>query len=175
MASQEEKKFGLPNIESFEPIKHKNKPVRVVFSILLLLTLGGAVYWFYFREGHISKLETSIGLENNHENSTEVTSNKDQIIVENFESKPKVGEITLVNEKTGKHYIVIGSFIDEDLAIDYAKKLIKKDIGVYIINSIKKNRYTYVAVDAADNLDDAKQLVSTLSSRYHKKAWVVSY
>lgn len=175
MTSQQEKKFGLPNTESFEPIKDNNKSVRIIISVLLFLLLGVAVYWFYFRKGNISNLEANIGLESNHDVSTETENHSDQLIVENFESKTKIGEIIQVNEITGKYYIVIGSFIDEDLAMDYAKKLVKNDVGVYLINSIKKKRYTYVAVETSDNLENAKQIARDISSKYPKGAWVISY
>jgi hypothetical protein len=175
MASQEEKKFGLPNTESFEPIKNNNRPIKIFISILLFIGLGVAVYWFYFRKERISNLEANIGLKKNHEAFTEDNTENDPIILESFESKPKIGEITLINEITGKYYIVIGSFIDEDLAMDYAKKLVKDDIGVYLINSIKKKRYTYLAVDSSDKFEEAKQIAKDLSSKYPKGAWVISY
>lgn len=168
MNSQEEKDFGLPNQSNFEPIKADNKIAKIAAISALFLTFGFAVYWFYIRKPDVSNLEESLGLERD----IQIAEVIDEIIIENFDA-PKAGEVINITEASSKYYVVVGSFIDRDLAMDFAKKLSKSDTCVYAIPN--KGIYCYVAVEQTENIEDAKEKANSLRSKYKNGTWVLFY
>lgn len=166
--------FDLSNSESFEPIKTNNSFLKFAIALVLFAILGFATYWFYFKKDDLSRLEESLGLENDNDSSIVEFDSANATVDETFNSKPKQEGIIQVNDKQNVHYVVIGSFMDKDLALDYAKGLLKTNPTVYVISK-PSGKYTYIALESFDQENDAKDRAKSLASTYPHGTWVLFY
>lgn len=94
---------------------------------------------------------------------------------ESVPNQVEAGTITILSLKTGKSYVVIGSFFDEDIAGDYAQKLADQGSSPYIIPPFNNSRYYRVAIAEFDNFKDANGSVATYTEQYGKEAWPLRY
>ncbi|QNL20402.1 SPOR domain-containing protein [Hyphobacterium sp. CCMP332] len=87
----------------------------------------------------------------------------------------KPGTIDMLRTATGRYYIILSSSIDDDLAMDFAKKLAKKKINVNILQT-RDEKHTYFAVSPA-NFDTREEAEAALSdySQYGNGLWVLRY
>jgi hypothetical protein len=65
-----------------------------------------------------------------------------------LESAPKaIGAISEINQPLDKYYLIVASFLDNDLAFDYAEKLILSESNVIIIPPFSTSKFTRVALE----------------------------
>lgn len=88
---------------------------------------------------------------------------------------PERGTITRINTPQGFYYVVVGSFIDEDLASDYANKLAQQGVDVMHIAPPKGQYYSRIAIKRANTFRDAHQKAAMLKATYGADIWVMEY
>ena len=65
-----------------------------------------------------------------------------------MESAPKaIGVISEISQPLDKYYLIVASFLDNDLAFDYAEKLILSESNVIIIPPFSTSKFTRVALE----------------------------
>lgn len=85
------------------------------------------------------------------------------------------GEIILVSERLGVSYIIVGSFVDEDLAMDFAGELSNLGTGIKVISPYgKSKRYRVSVADFATYGDAASQL-NSFKADYGDQIWALKY
>lgn len=85
------------------------------------------------------------------------------------------GEIATVESSTGRSYVIISSFIDSDLAMDYAKELSEQGKGVKVLYPKgKSKRYRVSIADYATYADAAGQL-GGFKAEYGDEVWALKY
>ncbi len=89
--------------------------------------------------------------------------------------KPSKGTITKVDKPQGHYYVIIGSFIDDDLALDYANQLADQGIDISILAPEQKGYFCRVAVAKADTFYAANEKIEDLKSSHGDKIWVKKY
>ena len=90
-------------------------------------------------------------------------------------AKPEKGTITKINTSRGRSYVIVGSFIDDDLASDYASKLAKQGVDVMLIAPPQGKHFFRVAVEQEDSFYDANEKAEQLKATYGKDIWVMQY
>ena len=85
------------------------------------------------------------------------------------------GEITRISAPQGTYFVVVGSYVDSDLALDYANKLTKQGVNVMLIEPSKKAYFLHVAIDQGSTFDEANDKASALKSSYGEGVWVLKY
>ena len=90
-------------------------------------------------------------------------------------AKPKIGAIEMLRTATGRFYVVLSSSIDDDLAMDYAKKLSTEGININILECHAPN-LVYFAVSPAnfDTYEEAETALEEYAS-YGEGHWVLRY
>lgn len=84
--------------------------------------------------------------------------------------------ITTISEPAGFSYIVIASFVDGDLANDFARKMLDRGIGVKIIQPTNRSPLQHrVAVAEYNTFQEAMQELDSFRSEYGNKAWVLKF
>ena len=89
--------------------------------------------------------------------------------------KPGRGTITRINTPQGLYYVVVGSFIDEDLASDYANKLAQQGVDVMHITPPQGQYYFRVAIKQTNTFRDAYEKAAILKATYGADIWVMKY
>ena len=89
--------------------------------------------------------------------------------------KPKKGTVTKVDTPQGAYYIIVGSFVDGDLASDHAHQLAKQGTDTTILAPEAGEYFYRVAVAQANTLYAAHEEIEELKATYGNKIWVKKY
>jgi cytoskeletal protein RodZ len=91
------------------------------------------------------------------------------------EARRQAGIIEQISTPTGRHHIIVSSSIDDDLAMDYAKKLAQEGYNVKIIeHNAEKNLYYRVSVGDFETREEAESQIPSFSS-LEGELWVLRY
>ena len=92
------------------------------------------------------------------------------------ESIPKaIGEISEISQPLDKYYLIVASFLDNDLAFDYAEKLILSGSNVIIILDFHVRYFTRVALLEYETLDKANVGLDKYKDEFDEQLWVLKY
>ena len=83
--------------------------------------------------------------------------------------------ITRVSAPQGLYHVVVASYIDLDLAMDYAKQLVKQGANVKILEPRKGKYFFYVAVEQGASFQEANEKAAELKPSYGAQIWVLRY
>ena len=91
-------------------------------------------------------------------------------------SIPKaIGEISEISQPLDKYYLIAASFLDNDLAFDYAQKLILSGSNVILILDFHVRYFTRVALLEYETLDKANVGLDKYKDEFDDKLWVLKY
>jgi cytoskeletal protein RodZ len=90
-------------------------------------------------------------------------------------AKPAVGAIEVLSQRTRRYYVVISTAIDDDLVMDYAKKLSKKGVATKIIPPFGNTKFTRLAIADHDTYAKAQTNADEAKATYSNEVWVVRY
>lgn len=85
------------------------------------------------------------------------------------------GEIIRMEQRTGKSYVIIASFFDDDMAMDYANKLSADGKSPYIIPPFKDYRFYRVAIAEYDTFSGAVENLEAFKQEYATEVWPLKY
>lgn len=86
------------------------------------------------------------------------------------------GEILKVKQRTGRVYAIIGSFIDEDIAMDFANELSNQGKEVKIVYPFGKSINHRVAIADYSSISEAIANIDKIKTDYREDgAWVLKY
>ncbi len=90
-------------------------------------------------------------------------------------AKPAQGTIETLNERTRRFYVVVTSDIDDDLLMDYAKKLSVKGVSSKIIPPNGKVKFFRLAIADFDTYNAAQSSADASKAEYGNGLWVIRY
>ena len=100
---------------------------------------------------------------------------RDQITLINSKLEMSAGEVETITERTGRFYVIISSSLDDDLAMDYAKKLSDAGNNVKVVeHQMNKNTYFGVSLGDYDTWDQAVSATLEFNS-YGEGVWVLKW
>jgi cell division septation protein DedD len=86
------------------------------------------------------------------------------------------GTATTLSERTGRAYIVAGSFFDEDMAGDFCKKLISQGItSPFIIPPFNDTKFYRVAIADFGTYKEASEAIAQYQESYGQDIWALKY
>jgi SPOR domain len=88
---------------------------------------------------------------------------------------PAIGTIGTLSERTGRYYVVVSSDIDDDLIMDFAKKLSAEGISSSIIPPSGKRKFYRIVIGNFDTFADAQANADQVKSKYGDGVWVIKY
>ena len=92
------------------------------------------------------------------------------------ESLPKaIGAITEISQPLDKYYLIVASFLDNDLAFDYAQKLILSGSNVIIILDSHVRYFTRVALLEYETFDKANVGLDKHKDEFDEQLWILKY
>jgi hypothetical protein len=93
-----------------------------------------------------------------------------------LESAPKgIGVISEISQPLNKYYLIVGSFLDKDLAFDYAEKLILSGSNISVIPPFSASRFTRVAVGEYETLEIVNIGLDKHKDEFNGQLWVLKY
>jgi hypothetical protein len=88
---------------------------------------------------------------------------------------PAAGTIETLNERTGRYYVVVSSAIDDDLTMDYAKKIVTDGTSIRIIPPFGKKKFYRLTIGDFDTFANAQIKADEVKSKYGDGVWVIKY
>ena len=85
------------------------------------------------------------------------------------------GTITTISEPTQRYYVIVGSFIDIDLATDLGKKLAGKGVNTSLIAPSSQRRLSRLALADYGTYNEAASAAADLKADYGENLWVLKY
>ena len=105
---------------------------------------------------------------------TEPAGEPESIQMEEEPADTETGTFETINTGTGRYYIVLNSFFDEDLAADYARDLAAQGISTYIIGPPDKKGFNRVVIDEDyGSWNDAENRLNELKGTFGDAIWVL--
>ncbi|BDD09262.1 hypothetical protein FUAX_16940 [Fulvitalea axinellae] len=167
----------------------------VVASVLALGIIGGGAYYFLGTGGDEEEEEpateqvadTPATPEATPAVDTTATEAVDPVVEEKVVEekpapkvtpapKPASGEVFRYDNAQNAYFVVVGSFVDTDLADDYAKRLSKKGHLVYILSPKGGKRgFFRLAVGKYGSFAEANSQLGNFKNEFGDKAWVLKY
>ncbi len=89
--------------------------------------------------------------------------------------EPELGTITEISERTGRYYVVIGSFIDDDLAKDYGNKLAVEGLNTSLISPFGTVKFYRLALASHESFAEAQGNADELKATYGEALWVLKF
>lgn len=201
----EDKDYGLPEVEykpierDQEPMSsnaateferkfsERNKqdkgggPWGIIVGIVVLLAIGGGLlYFFVFNEetpapvAQEEPVQQGFVVENEEEEENWV--DESETIEETpVDETPAVATVDLLGSRTGKSYIIVGSFFDEDLAVDEGNKLAQGGVSTKVIPPFGRARFYRLAVGEFDSFREAAGNIEDYKSDFGENIWVLKY
>ncbi len=175
------------SLETKEPEKvvvtEKEKRNRAAGWIILLLFIGllGFAFWYF-------SAELGFGDKASEETVAEISEPEEEIApepepepIEEEPEEPVIEEeeytLTEINTKTEnpRYLVVVGSFIDGDLAKDFSDRLNQREYSTYIITPGYGSGYYKLAIAEFDNVVDATALIENEQENFEETLWVLKY
>jgi len=191
---KKEKPVGAPKQKtvaaSVAPVKEEAKPevkeapqpvnveekkeggISPFVIIIVLLALSAAVYFVFFNNQ--DETESAIPIEQKVEQPVIEKAPVPVKVVPKPEPK-QVASLTTISAPTTRYYVVIGSFYDEDLAIDKANEIVANGTSAFIIQPAGDFKLHRVGINASNAWSDAASKLDGLKSKYGDNIWVLKY
>lgn len=90
-------------------------------------------------------------------------------------AKPVIGTIETLSGRTKRYYVVVTSDIDDDLLMDFAKKLSTKGISTKIIPPYGDVKFYRLAIADHDSWTSAQSNADAAKADYGSGVWVIKY
>ena len=87
----------------------------------------------------------------------------------------EAGTFNVISNRTGRTYVIIGSFFDEDLARDYAAKLGKQGISTTLIIPSGNNRFYRLSIADFDTITEAINNLEGFRAEYGSSLWIIKH
>lgn len=85
-------------------------------------------------------------------------------------------EISTISEPSGRSFVVVASFVDDDLARDFSNELMAQDIGSKILAPTSRAPLMHrVAVADFGTFQEAMNEVALFRNKYGDQTWVLKY
>jgi hypothetical protein len=92
-----------------------------------------------------------------------------------LKAKPAAGTIETLSSRTRRFYVVVSSDIDDDLIMDYAKKLSSKGVSSKIIPPYGVTKFFRLAIADFDSFGAAQSSADGFKTDYGNGLWVIRY
>lgn len=195
---EKDEDYGLPDV-SYEPVnredekepiimnpreqpsqKHKDDSSwPLIIGIAIVLILAGVLVYFFF-----IKKETPVVQQTPPPVMEEIPEQEEFIVEEEYNwepveepapIEPAVGVMTDISARTGRAYVVVGSFIDVDLAHDYGNKLASEGVSTVVIAPYGNVKYYRLSVADYATVGDALANLDQYKTKYGDNIWVLKY
>jgi len=151
----------------------------IIGIIIFVIVAAGFVWWFFLREPEKPVVQTPKPQPKPKVEQPVDTMPKVEETPMIEDEKPASGtvpgQVTQLTQPTGRYYVIIASFIDDDLAMDYGDKLAKSGVGSMILNPKTDRGFYRLALADFVGLKDAALEAERLKSTYGEGVWVIKY
>lgn len=171
--------------ESYEEPKSKAPIILGIVIVLVLLVAGYLIYNFVYKpkaeadrvkkeqlakESLLKKQQAEAAALAKKQEEEERRRQE-----ELAKATPPVGTIETMTGPTKRYYVVVSSDIDDDLLMDFAKKLSAKGVSTKIIPPFGGKNFYRLAIADHDSFGSAQSNADAVKTDYGSAVWVIKY
>ncbi len=164
----------------------KKTPVGLIvfLSLLGIIIIALAVYWFFLRSPEEPEPQEPVVQEDvlvipEDTMATEPLMKEPSEMEEAVDEEPvemQEGIIETISGQTGRYYIVLNSFFDGDMAMDYAEKLSDQGVNIVILKPDTRRGFNRVALsESFSSWSEAESRLNELKNTYGQNIWILKY
>tara|TARA_B100001115_G_scaffold125392_1_gene93978 strand:+ start:16363 stop:16890 length:528 start_codon:yes stop_codon:yes gene_type:complete len=174
--SKNDNDFGLKKIDLNEyKIKNNYSSHLLILGILIL---SGYLFYDKFYSSEKTKVITKDSSESKLDIDDITIQTDSQTYITNFSPEVEVKETGKINEvsyRSGKYYIIAGSFSNYNLSLNKANDLVENGFNAIIISPINQNNMYRVAVNTYDEINNAKKNLSLYKEKLNNELWILKH
>lgn len=177
--SPEEQPAYVPPVQEEAP-QQRSSNSAVWIALVVVVVLAAAILYFFLNDD-FSKEDEVAAKPKVEEPVSEPIVEEEPIAEEEWNTEPvapaepQTGTVTTLNSRTGRYYTIVGSFIDGDLARDYAQQLADKGVNATIIEPSGNRKFYRLGVADANALADLETRLPEFKAEYGENVWIVKY
>jgi len=176
---------------SYLPPKKESIMPKLLVLGAIVIVAGLAIWYFLFYKPEQARLASEEKarqeqLDRQREEEARIQQEADRARAEEEEAarlaaleaepkEPELGTITEISERTGRYYVVIGSFIDDDLAKDYGNKLAVEGLNTSLISPFGTVKFYRLALASHESFAEAQGNADELKATYGEALWVLKF
>lgn len=166
--------------ESADEKKSSSLPLILILAGIILLA-GIFVYFFAFdndspQEQLTQRPEAAAPFTYEEEEEEDAYVEDDWNTAEAETEAPVAeGSVSNISQRTGRYYVIVGSFIDGDLAADFANRLAKEGQQAKIIEPSGTQKFYRLSVNDAESISDLQANMDNMKAKYGENIWIVKY
>jgi hypothetical protein len=158
-----------------------------VVGILLVVVLALAALWYFlvFQPNQKKEQERVRQEQLAQEKARQEQAEADRLRQQQEEAErrrqdslaaiPATGTMETLSDRTGRYYVVAASAVDDDLLMDFAKKLSEKGVSSKLILPFGKHKVFRLTIADGDSFAAAQETANTLKADYGDALWVLKY
>jgi hypothetical protein len=152
----------------------------LIVLLLFIIALGfGSLYYFGYLDSNSGEVTApgSPPALSEDVSATPQPAETDENINTNVEREPSENVLSEIRGRAAapRYFVVVGSFIDDDLAKDYSSKLNKSGKPTFLIHPYGDIAYYRLAVAQYDNVKQALAMMEDQQGNYEENLWVLKY
>jgi hypothetical protein len=166
--------------------ERSNSPIAVALIIGLLIVVAATLTYFFIYKPKADKAKQELVAKAKLLELKQIATQDSLARVREEEqrlldakrladAKPIEGTIETLTDRTQRYYVVVTSNIDDDLIMDYAKKLSTKGISSKIIPPFGKTQYYRLSISDDEAFDKAQANADAAKAEYGNSLWVMKY
>ena len=175
---------------SYTPEEESASKAPVIIAViigLVLVVAGFLIYQYVYRpkaeKAKKEQLAKQEALKNRKKEEARLAKEKEEAERRRLDEEktaavvvtPTQGTIETLSARTGRYFVVISSDIDDDLVMDYAKKISAEGSSLKIIPPYGKKKFYRLTLCDFDTFADAQANVDQVKSKYGDGVWVIKY
>lgn len=177
VANKERETHSKNSVETTEKTKGNG---FLIVLLLLILAIGlGSLYYFGFFESNKRKVprQTAIQAPVKPVPSTPEVVETDDNAALNLEVESFENVLSEIKGRASapRYFVVVGSFIDDDLAKDYSSKLNKSGNPTFLIHPYGDISFYRLAIAQYDNVKQALEVMENQQGNFEENLWVLKY
>ena len=160
---------------------------KIIGFIVIFLLIGGGVLWYfmYYKPAQVAAekaKQEQIAAANIQKEKERLAAEEERLRLEEearlqaeVEAEPQIGTIETISGNTGRYYVVVSSVLDDDLAMDYAKKEINNGTNIKLLSPLGISKFYRITVADHDTWAAAENATNDLKSTFGDDIWVLKY
>lgn len=157
--------------ESEKEQKGSNRGLIVFFVIVLA---AAAVYFLVFDKAEEKLLRPVEKKVEQAPVKVDPTPEPEPEVIPVPEPEPKA-ELVTISAPDGRFYVVVGSFYDDDLALDKGNEIVSSGLSAYLIEPTGEFKLFRVGIGVAQERSTAYKAREELKEKYGENIWVLKY
>jgi hypothetical protein len=172
-----------PESSELEP-KSKAPVILGIVIVLVVVLAGYLIYNFVYKPSQVEKAKQeqaareAAALKKQKEEEARLAREREEEEKRKqaeLTKNPPVGSIETLSSPTKRYYVVVSSDIDDDLLMDYAKKLSAKGVSTKIIPPFGNKKFYRLAIADHDTFAAAQSNADASKAEYGGGVWVIKY